>query len=101
MLVRQPYNSRITVAVDEIRKGLKLAPLGSVLLAPKTLRIRAQAGSLEFDEAAEQTTNGNTDIRPALRLHRMRLCTADHPMRVPVERDHGFRWKMITQSGGT
>jgi transposase len=22
-------------------------------------------------------------------------------MRVPVERDHGFRWKMITQSGGT
>jgi hypothetical protein len=21
-------------------------------------------------------------------------------MRVPVERDHGFRWKMITQSGG-
>jgi hypothetical protein len=20
---------------------------------------------------------------------------------VPVERDHGFRWKMITQSGGT
>jgi hypothetical protein len=22
-------------------------------------------------------------------------------LRVPVERDHGFRWKMITQSGGT
>ncbi|HEX3525364.1 MAG TPA: hypothetical protein VHT52_25150 [Stellaceae bacterium] len=22
-------------------------------------------------------------------------------VRVPVERDHGFRWKMITQSGGT
>jgi hypothetical protein len=22
-------------------------------------------------------------------------------MRVPVECDHGFRWKMITQSGGT
>ena len=21
-------------------------------------------------------------------------------LRVPVERDHGFRWKMITQSGG-
>jgi hypothetical protein len=30
--------------------------------------------------------------------------TRDTPgfgMRVPVERDHGFRWKMITQSGGT
>jgi len=22
-------------------------------------------------------------------------------VRVPVERDHGFRWKMITESGGT
>ena len=22
-------------------------------------------------------------------------------LRVPVDRDHGFRWKMITQSGGT
>jgi IS5 family transposase len=22
-------------------------------------------------------------------------------VRVPVDRDHGFRWKMITQSGGT
>jgi ribosomal protein L34 len=22
-------------------------------------------------------------------------------LRVPVERDHGFRWKMITQSGAT
>jgi hypothetical protein len=22
-------------------------------------------------------------------------------LRVPVERDHGFRWKMITQSGGS
>ena len=22
-------------------------------------------------------------------------------VRVPVVRDHGFRWKMITQSGGT
>jgi hypothetical protein len=22
-------------------------------------------------------------------------------VRVPVECDHGFRWKMITQSGGT
>jgi hypothetical protein len=22
-------------------------------------------------------------------------------MRVPVESDHGFRWKMIAQSGGT
>ena len=22
-------------------------------------------------------------------------------VRVPVERDHGFRWKMITQSGGS
>jgi hypothetical protein len=22
-------------------------------------------------------------------------------VRVPVERDHGFRWKMIAQSGGT
>jgi len=22
-------------------------------------------------------------------------------VRVPVEGDHGFRWKMITQSGGT
>jgi hypothetical protein len=27
-----------------------------------------------------------------------RRCTT---LRVPVERDHGFRWKMITQSGGT
>jgi hypothetical protein len=25
----------------------------------------------------------------------------DASLRVPVERDHGFRWKMITQSGGT
>ena len=24
-----------------------------------------------------------------------------HYLRVPVERDHGFRWKMITESGGT
>jgi hypothetical protein len=23
------------------------------------------------------------------------------PLRVPVDRDHRFRWKMITQSGGT
>ena len=23
------------------------------------------------------------------------------PVRVPVERDHGFRWKMIIQSSGT
>ena len=30
-------------------------------------------------------------------LHRWR----DGAVRVPVERDHGFRWKMITQSGGT
>jgi len=22
-------------------------------------------------------------------------------LRVPVERDHGFRWKVITQSGGS
>jgi hypothetical protein len=22
-------------------------------------------------------------------------------LRVPVDRDHGFRWKLITQSGGT
>jgi hypothetical protein len=28
------------------------------------------------------------------------LITAE-TLRVPVERDHGFRWKMITQSGGT
>ena len=27
--------------------------------------------------------------------------TATAEVRVPVERDHGFRWKMITQSGGT
>jgi transposase len=25
----------------------------------------------------------------------------DARMRVPVEGDHGFRWKLITQSGGT
>jgi hypothetical protein len=25
----------------------------------------------------------------------------DNGLRVPVEGDHGFRWKMITQSGGT
>ena len=25
----------------------------------------------------------------------------DKKVRVPVECDHGFRWKMITQSGGT
>jgi hypothetical protein len=24
----------------------------------------------------------------------------NHKMRVPVESDHGFRWKLITQSGG-
>jgi hypothetical protein len=24
-----------------------------------------------------------------------------HQVRVPVERDHGFRWKMISHSGGT
>src|SRR5215467_6661839 len=29
------------------------------------------------------------------------LVIADHAVRVPVERDHRFRWKMITQSGGT
>ena len=26
---------------------------------------------------------------------------SEHCLRVPVERDHGFRWKMITQSGAT
>ena len=25
----------------------------------------------------------------------------DSTLRVPVESDHGFRWKMIAQSGGT
>jgi transposase-like protein len=24
-----------------------------------------------------------------------------YEVRVPVDRDHGFRWKMIAQSGGT
>jgi hypothetical protein len=33
------------------------------------------------------------DIARPLRIYRT--------LRVPVERDHGFRWKMITQSGGT
>src|SRR5215475_11386567 len=28
-------------------------------------------------------------------------CRVLDPVRVPVERDHRFRWKMITQSGGT
>ena len=26
---------------------------------------------------------------------------AEIAVRVPVDRDHRFRWKMITQSGGT
>ena len=31
----------------------------------------------------------------------LRDAGAETGVRVPVERDHGFRWKMITQSGGT
>ena len=33
--------------------------------------------------------------------HDSRIVTIGQLVRVPVERDHGFRWKMITQSGGT
>jgi len=41
-----------------------------------------------FCRALEWLTN-----RPLM----IRLAIVD--LRVPVERDHGFRWKMITQSG--
>ncbi len=35
-------------------------------------------------------------------LNRARRTVVIVPLlRVPVERDHGFRWKMITQSGAT
>ena len=30
-----------------------------------------------------------------------KIIAAYREVRVPVERDHGFRWKMITESGGT
>jgi hypothetical protein len=30
-----------------------------------------------------------------------KMAVALHAMRVPVDRDHGFRRKVITQSGGT
>jgi predicted acyl esterase len=56
---------------------------------------------------------GSVGPRWPVILHRTPygITTADAPdktdftkawlLRVPVERDHGFRWKMITQSGGT
>jgi hypothetical protein len=58
---------------------------------------------------AEMATGFFADV-PDLKLVCDELrCAGDHVvylwtftgMRVPVERDHGFRWKMITQSGGT
>jgi len=42
---------------------------------------------------------GEITIRPNLTSRNDPRVNAK--LRVPVERDHGFRWKMITQSGGT
>src|SRR5665213_3474766 len=49
-----------------------------------------------FRSAASQDGHNPSEVFDvgASRLYRPDL-------RVPVERDHGFRWKMIAQSGGT
>jgi membrane fusion protein, copper/silver efflux system len=41
------------------------------------------------------------DLVLAQREYLVARSAAADMVRVPVERDHGFRWKMITQSGGT
>jgi len=53
-----------------------------------TLRARMQG--------AEQTSKTPVEINSG-QLHRQ---VGGYPVRVPVERDHGFRWKVIIQSGG-
>jgi hypothetical protein len=47
----------------------------------------------EIEEARQKRLEQEPETEP----HAM----VRHLVRVPVERDHGFRWKMITQSGGT
>src|SRR5205823_3393127 len=80
--------------------------------APGSQLVPQQSDRAEFGVAAKYKAH---DLRLALDDDELAvLCPiserwhAAHPhslpfrcVRVPVERDHGFRWKMITQSGGT
>jgi hypothetical protein len=59
------------------------------LPAPKpTLPTRGDNGEVGWISAIQCGASRNSDA-------------GSSSVRVPVERDHGFRWKMITQSGGT
>jgi hypothetical protein len=54
-------------------------------------------------DAGLSTSTGGEHPNISQAQHRQRrlpVC-ASRLMRVPVDRDHRFRWKMITQSGAT
>jgi hypothetical protein len=64
--------------------------LGGKIFSKIWLRIR-----MFVDRISHSTLFAGPDQKP----HKGRF--AYPHVRVPVDRDHRFRWKMITQSGGT
>jgi len=63
-------------------------------------RYRSRRGRLLGASTISMQTAKNVFLWPGRDWVR-KAFEAYFTVRVPVERDHGFRWKMITQSGGT
>jgi hypothetical protein len=66
--------------------------------------VRTSRHALCPERLAERADGRGVELASRPEGHRLvvgRAVETALRLRVPVERDHGFRWKMITQSGGT
>ena len=66
-------------------------------------RILANWGPHGVDEPGRMASLGTSVLGTPVELEFKSAYNeaVQYGVRVPVERDHGFRWKVITQSGGT
>ena len=86
--IRQSYEQRIAQAPSSDKE-----------------RLTDEANDALQKAVTDQGLSGAMPLRPrSPPPERLRPVSLPYPglsLRVPVERDHGFRWKMITQFGGT